>query len=287
MVEGRAMKKSIKAWAFLAPSFIGVIIFVLIPFGDAVKRSFFEAMSGSFVGGDNYISVLQNKAFQMAVRNTTRFILICVPILILLSLTLSVMISNLKKYRSLFKTSFLIPMAIPVASVVFLWKVVFHPNGLLNVMLSKLGVEGIDWMSTKAFPILVISYIWKNIGYDMVLWLTGLDGISTTLHEAASVDGANAWKKFWYITLPGLLPTVFIVTVLSILNTFKVFREAYLIAGAYPRDDSIYMLQHLFNNWFTKLDIQKMCSAAVMVAIVIVLIILILQGLDRKLGEEA
>lgn len=287
MVEGRAMKKSIKAWAFLAPSFIGVIIFVLIPFGDAVKRSFFEAMSGSFVGGDNYISVLQNKAFQMAVRNTTRFILICVPILILLSLTLSVMISNLKKYRSLFKTSFLIPMAIPVASVVFLWKVVFHPNGLLNVMLSKLGVEGIDWMSTKAFPILVISYIWKNIGYDMVLWLTGLDGISTTLHEAASVDGTNAWKKFWYITLPGLLPTVFIVTVLSILNTFKVFREAYLIAGAYPRDDSIYMLQHLFNNWFTKLDIQKMCSAAVMVAIVIVLIILILQGLDRKLGEEA
>ncbi len=280
------MKNNIKAWAFLAPSFIGVILFVLIPFGDAVRRSFFAAMSGKFVGLDNYRSVIQNKAFQMAMDNTLRFILVCVPLLLLLSLIISVMISSLKKHRSFFKTSFLIPMAIPVASVVFLWKVVFHQSGLLNVLLSKLGIEGFDWMSTKAFPILVISYLWKNIGYDMVLWLTGIDQISAALYEAASVDGANAWKKFWYITLPGLLPTVFIVSVLSLLNTFKVFREAYMIAGTYPRDDSIYMLQHLFNNWFTKLDIQKMCSAAVMVALIIIVIILILQGLDRKLGEE-
>ena len=281
------MKKSMKAWAFLAPSFIGVVFFVLVPFGDAVRRSFYEAMSGKFVGTENYENVLQNKAFHMAVSNTAKFMVICVPILLLLSLTLSVMVNSLKKYKSFFKTSFLIPMAIPVASVVFLWKVIFHQNGLLNILLLKFGVEGFDWMSTKAFPVLVFSYVWKNVGYDMILWLTGLDAISLNLYEAAAVDGANAWKKFWYITLPGLLPTVFIVTVLSILNTFKVFREAYLIAGTYPRDDSIYMLQHLFNNWFAKLDIQKMCSAAVLVALVIVAIILILQSLDRKLGEEA
>lgn len=281
------MKQSIKAWAFLTPSFLGVIVFVLIPFGDAVRRSFFEAMSGKFVGMDNYINVLQNEAFQMAITNTLKFIAVCVPVLLLLSLILSVMISSLKKYKSFFKTAFLIPMAIPVASVVFLWRVLFHQNGLLNVLLSGLGIEGFDWMSTKAFPILVISYVWKNLGYDMVLWVTGIDDISSTLYEAASVDGANAWKKFRYITLPGLLPTVFIVSVLSLLNTFKVFREAYLIAGTYPRDDSIYMLQHLFNNWFTKLDIQKMCSAAVMVALLIVVIILLLQALDRILGEEA
>lgn len=275
-----------KAWVFLAPSFLGVILFVLIPFGDAIRRSFFEAMNNRFVGVDNYISVLQNKAFQLAMSNTVRFILVCVPILLLLSLIVSVMIGSLKKIRSYFKTAFLIPMAIPVASVVFLWKVIFHPNGFLNVVLSKLGLEGADWVSTKAFPILVISYLWKNLGYDMVLWITGIDQISTALYEAASVDGANAWKKFRYITLPGLLPTFYIVSILSLLNTFKVFREAYLIAGTYPRDNSIYMLQHLFNNWFTKLDIQKMCSAAVMVALAIVVIILLLQGLNRKLGEE-
>lgn len=280
------MKKSNKAWIFLGPSFIGVIFFVLIPFGDAVRRSFTTAMGGKFVGLSNYETVINNKAFQMAVSNTVKFIIICVPLLLLLSLILSAMISILKKIKSFFKTSFLIPLAIPVSSVVFLWKVVFHQNGLLNILLSKVGVEGFDWMSTKAFPILVFSYLWKNVGYDMVLWLAGLDTISLNLYEAASVDGANAWKKFRYITLPGLLPTVYIVTVLSILNTFKVFREAYLIAGPYPRDDSIYMLQHLFNNWFTKLDIQKMCSAAVMVALVITVIILLLQKLDRKFGDE-
>jgi multiple sugar transport system permease protein len=280
------MKKSNKAWIFLGPSFIGLIFFVLIPFGDAIRRSFTTAMGGKFVGLSNYETVINNKAFLMAVSNTAKFVIICVPLLLVISLILSAMISTLKKFKSLFKTSFLIPLAIPVSSVVFLWKVVFHQNGLLNILLSRVGVEGFDWMSTKAFPILVFSYLWKNVGYDMVLWLTGLDTISFNLYEAASVDGANAWKKFRYITLPGLLPTVYIVTVLSILNTFKVFREAYLIAGPYPRDDSIYMLQHLFNNWFTKLDIQKMCSAAVIVALVITLIILLLQRLDRKFGEE-
>ena len=259
---------------------------MLVPFGDAVRRSFYEAMSGKFVGIDNFNHVLHNKAFQLAVRNTSRFIITCVPLLLLLSLALSVMINNLKKHRSFFKTSFLIPLAIPISSVVFLWKVIFHQNGLLNGLLLRLGLEGYDWISTKAFPVLVFSYIWKNIGYDIVLWLAGLDTISVALYEAAGVDGANAWKKFRYITLPGLMPTVFIVSVLSIVNTFKVFREAYLIAGTYPRDDSIYMLQHLFNNWFTKLDIQKMCAAAVMVAAVIVAIVMILQRLDRQIGDE-
>ncbi len=280
------MKQTKIAWFFLAPSFIGVIIFVLLPFGDVVRRSFSEAMSGKFVGVDNYNTVLHNEAFQRAVQNTTRFIITCVPILLLLSLALSVMIYNLNKHRDIFKTSFLIPMAIPVSSAVFLWKVIFHQNGLLNGILSKVGIEGCDWISSRAFPVLVFSYIWKNIGYDMVLWLAGLNGISKTLYEAAGVDGANAWKKFWYITLPGLLPTLFIVSVLSILNAFKVFREAYLIAGAYPSDDNIYMLQHLFNNWFTSLDIQKMSAAAVMVAMVIIAVILILQRLDRKSGGE-
>ena len=280
------MKQTKIAWAFLAPSFIGVIIFVLLPFGDVFRRSFSETITGKYVGMKNYNTVIHNEAFKQAVFNTTRFIITCVPLLLVLSLILSVMIFNLGKHKDLFKTSFLIPMAIPVSSAVFLWKVVFHQNGLLNVLLLKFGLEGCDWINTKAFPVLVFSYIWKNLGYDMVLWLAGLNGISSSLYEAAGVDGANSWNKFWYITLPGLLPTVFIVTVLSILNTFKVFREAYLIAGAYPSDDSIYMLQHLFNNWFTSLDIQKMCAAAIIVAFVVVTVIMILQQVDKKIGGE-
>ena len=112
-----------------------------------------------------------------------------------------------------------------------------------------------DFMGTEAaFWVLVFTYVWKNAGYDMILWLAGLDGISADLYEAASVDGANAWQKFFYITLPNLLPTLTLVSVLSLLNSFKAFREAFLVGGNYPHE-SMYLLQHLFNNWFLSLDL--------------------------------
>lgn len=134
-----------------------------------------------------------------------------------------------------------------------------------------------DWMNTDAaFSVLVLSYLWKNAGYDMVLFLAGLGGISPSLYEAAQVDGAGRLATLRYITLPAMLPTLFTVAVLSLLNSFKVFREAYLVAGNYPHK-SMYMLQHLFNNWFAALDIQKLCAAAVLVALFILGLILLLQ----------
>lgn len=281
------MKERRKAISFLIPSFSGVLLFVLVPFMDAIRRSFFEAMSGRYVGFENYTTVVNNEAFRLAIKNTARFIAVCVPLLLLLSLTLSIMLFHVTELRDILKASFLLPMAIPVSSVVFLWKVVFHQDGLLNELLAHFGARGCDWITIRAFPVLVFSYIWKNIGYDMVLWLAGLNSIPTTLYEAASVDGANTWQSFRFITLPELIPTAFVISVLSILNTFKVFREAYLIAGAYPKDSNIYMLQHIFNNWFTSLDIQKMCAAAVIVAGAVVTVILLLQYLDKRLGDNS
>jgi len=264
-----------KAWLFLLPSFIGISVFVLIPFGDVVRRSFYQAMGKTFVGLDNFKNLFSNEAFQLAAYNTGRFLLTCIPLLLVVSLFLSALIFQQKKLGNIFKMSFLIPLAIPVASVVLLWKIFLNNNGLLNKLVSMFGGTTVDWMNTSnAFYILVFSYLWKNIGYDMVLWLSGLDGISSSLYEAASIDGAGAWKKFKYITLPGLVPTLFVVFVLSLINSFKVFREAYLIAGKYP-DKSIYMLQHLFNNWFIDLDLQKICAAAVVVAGVMLCFILI------------
>lgn len=276
-----------KAWFFLLPSLSGVILFVLLPFGDVVRRSFLEAMNTNFVGFRNYQTVLSNHAFKMAVKNTARFLGTCIPLLLIISLGLALLINFYVKISNqrismeaegerkgqFFKTSYLIPMAIPVASVVLLWKILFHQNGLVNVLLSYFGRQPIDFMNTSmAFDILVFSYLWKNAGYDMILWLAGLDGISNSLYEAAGVDGAGALAKFRYITLPALKPTLFITLVLSVVNSFKVFREAYLIGGDYP-NDSIYMLQHLFNNWFVQLDIQKMTAAAVMTAGVVLVVI--------------
>lgn len=284
--SNRRLRESSTAWKFLLPSMAGVTIFVLIPFLDAVRRSFFEAMSGKFVGVQNYQTVLMNEAFRLAIKNTGRFMLVCIPMLMVFSLFISVLINGMKQYQDFFKTSFLLAMGIPVASVVLLWKLVFSANGLLNHVIAAFGGSGTDWMnSSKAFYILVFSYLWKNIGYDMVLWLAGLKSISPSLYEAAAIDGAGAFMKFRYITMPGLMQTLFIIVVLSIVNSFKVFREAYLVAGNYP-DSSIYMLQHLFNNWFVTLDIQKMCAAAVLVAAVIIVFILLVQQVSNRLEGE-
>ena len=129
-----------------------------------------------------------------------------------------------------------------------------------------------------AFVLLLVgSYIWKNLGFDMVLILSALLNIPQSLYEAAQLDGANGPRQFRYITLPHLYPTLFVTAVLSIINAFKVFREAYLVAGNYPHE-KMYLLQHLFNNWFLRLSIDKLCTAATLTALVISVFILLLRG---------
>lgn len=274
-------KENIMGYMLLLPSLIGTSIFMLIPFIDAFVRSFKEAMSGKFVGIDNYKTVIENKAFSLGAYNTIKFTLICIPMLLVISLIISSLIINMKRYSDFFRTSYLIPLSIPVASIVLLWKVFFHDNGLLNKFISNYGIESISWLNTSnAFYVLVFTYIWKNCGYDMVIWSAGLNNISESLYEAASIDGCGKIKKLIYITLPNLKTTVFTVTALSLINSFKVFREAYLICGNYP-DDSIYMMQHLFNNWFVNMDVQKMCAAAMMMAGIIFIIMIIMQYLSE------
>lgn len=269
-------------WLFLIPSLLAVTLLVLAPFADVVRRSFFSAMSGQFVGFQNYLTVFRNDAFRTAAANTARFVVVCIPILLVFSLLLALLVNAFKEKRGVFKTSFLIPMAIPVASIVLLWKVVFHENGLFNIFITALGGEAINWLDSEwTFYVLVFSYLWKNTGYDMVLWLSGITAISPSLYESAEIDGAGAVQRFFRITLPGLMPTLFTVTVLSLLNSFKVFREAYLIGGSYP-NKSIYMLQHLFNNWFVKLDVDKMCAGAVLLALVVFALIMLLQAFWGK-----
>lgn len=261
----------------ILPSLTGVSIFVLLPFLDVVRRSFCGAMSGAFTGLQNYAAVFENRAFQLAAGNTLRFVGVCMPLLLGLSLFIAVLLFRLQKHSELFKTTFLIPMAIPVASIVLLWNTIFHKNGFLSASVIQFGGQGIDWMNSDwSFWVLVASYVWKNLGYDVVLWLAGLASVPHSVYEAAAVDGAGEWRIFGSITLPNLRPTLYTVTVLSFLNSFKVFREAYLVAGDYPHE-RIYLLQHLFNNWFRDLSMDKLAAAAVMSALVIFGSILLLR----------
>nr|WP_297883951.1 sugar ABC transporter permease [uncultured Blautia sp.] len=278
-------KREYKGILFLIPSFAGVCVFWIVPYMDVIRRSFFSAVSGEFTGIRNYETIFENQAFRLAAGNTLMFFLVCIPLLVALSLLIAVLLTKQKKAMQLQKSMFLLPMAIPVASVVLLWKVMFHRNGLLNHLLALLSIQGVDWMNTEAsFGVLVVSYLWRNLGYDIVLWVAGLGAIPAALYEAARVDGAGEWKCFISITLPNLLPSLFTIVVLSLLNGFKVFREAYLVAGDYPQEN-MYLLQHLFNNWYRDLSVDKMAAAAVVTGGVILGLILLLQKAWTK-GEE-
>ena len=273
---------------FLLPSLAGVMLFVLLPFLDVMKRSLQTAVTGEFMGVKNYDVIFHNQAFVLAVHNTIRFTLVCIPLLVLVGLMVALPLSNLKE-AGLIKSVYLFPLAMPTATIVLVWKMVFYRQGFLNLFLTKLGeVTGwweavrIDYLGTGAsFWVLVASYLWKNTGYTVVLWLAGILAIPNELLEAARVDGAGRWKCIRYIILPNLKGSFYTIVILSFLNSFKIYREAYLVAGSYPQED-IYLLQHLFNNWFVNMEFDKMAAAAVCVGIVLFGAIMLLQRLWDK-----
>lgn len=270
-------KQKLTGLYFIMPSLIGVAIFTLLPSLDVFIRSFQSAISREFVGFENYTEVFSNAAFKLASQNTIKFVSVCIPLLLVISLLIAVILNKFVKESQILRTAFLIPMAVPIASVVLIWNIVFHEQGVLSGLLDKFQIGSQDWMSTGfSFWILVFSYIWKNLGYNIILWLAGLNAISKEVYESAKVDGAGEFTCFTKITLPCLKPTLYTVAVLSLLNSFKVFREAYLVAGDYP-DKSMYLLQHLFNNWFREMSFGKMAAASVLMAVIIFILIMLLQ----------
>lgn len=276
-------KRNRAGWLFVLPGLTGVLIFYLIPFADVVRRSFLRAAGSGFAGMQNYRQVLTNQAFLLAAGNTARFVLVCLPLLLVLSLGIAVLLQKQVRGKDFLKSAYLVPLAIPAASVVLLWQIFFDSRGMLNGWLMHLHLNAVDWMNTDAsFWVLVFSYIWKNLGYDVILWTAGLLGISENIYEAARVDGAGEVQCFFYITLPNIRPAAFTIVILSFLNSFKVFREAYLVAGNYPQE-RIYLLQHVFNNWFTELSVDKMAAGSVLLCIVITVFVLFLQrSWDRE-----
>lgn len=271
--SNRARREMLTAMVFLLPSLIGVCALLVFPMADTVRRSFLT-VAGDWRGIENYRMLFQNASFRLASLNTIRFLVTAVPLLLVFSLGAALMA---KRAPAFLKSSLLVPMALPVASFALLWRALFDTHGLVNAELTALGVSAMPFMNSGAsFWVLVGSYVWKNVGYDMVLLLSALMSIPVPQYEAAQIDGANRFQQFRFVTLPNLLPTVFVTAVLSVFNAFKVFREAYLVAGNYPHE-RMYLLQHLFNNWFLHLDIDKLCTAATLVALAIMALILMLQ----------
>ena len=287
--EKRKLKRQdfMRSLCFLSPSLIGVGVFFIVPFGVVVYYSMIDGVgSRNFVFLENFIKLFNNSAFIMAAKNTLQFSAIAVPLAVILAIVLALMLECRIPMKSQFRTFFLSPMMVPVASVVLIWQVLFNYNGTINEFLALFDIAKIDWLqSDHCQAVVIILFLWKNLGYNMILFMAGLANIPKELLEVADVEGASEWYKFFAIKLRYLSPTVLFVTILSLINSFKVFREVYLLTGDYPYE-KLYMLQHFMNNTFKSLDYHKLSAAAVVMALVMVVLIALLFYAEDKFGKD-
>jgi multiple sugar transport system permease protein len=276
-------KDKLLAVLFIAPSIIGLLVFYILPFIWMILYSFFDQpVNGSFVGFNNYIGLINNGIYRKALLNSGIFTGVSVPLIIVLSLVLAILLNQKIHFKNTLRTSFIVPLVVPVASIILFFEYLFDYNGFINKVLSLFNMTNIDWVNSSwAMYLVIIIYIWKNLGYNIVLFLAGLQGIPKEYYEAADIDGAGVLAKFFNITIIYLMPTTFFVIIISIINSFKVFKEIYLLSGNYPHE-SIYMLQHYINNMFNKLDYHKLVTSAVLMAIFVYLIIFILFRLQKR-----
>ena len=272
---------------FSGPSFLGMLAFYIIPFLIVIYYSFTVGLTDhSFAGLKNYINVWQNGAFKIAVRNTFTFTGLSVPLAVVLSLGLALMLEARIPLKSEFRTFFLSPMMVPIASIILIWQVLFHYNGMMNEVIGWFGKDKIDWLNSDyAQVVIIVLFLWKNLGYNMILFMSALSSIPKDILEVAVLESATPMQIFWHIKLRYLSSTILFVTIMSLINSFKVFREIYLLKGDYPYP-TMYMLQHFMNNTFSKLDYQKMSAAAIMMAVVMVIIIGILFLTENYFGKD-
>ncbi|MBQ8612025.1 MAG: sugar ABC transporter permease [Oscillospiraceae bacterium] len=280
-------KKSLTGWLFLSPSLAGVGLFFIVPFLVVIYYAMVDnPVQHNFVWFKNFASVLKNTAFQDAARNTAAFSVVAVPLAVLLALGLALLLEAKIPFRSHFRTFFLSPMMVPTASIVLIWQVLFHQNGVINQFTEAFGVQAIDWLKSDYNQLVILTlFLWKNLGYNMILFMAALGNIPKELIEVSMLDGAGSWRQFWRIKLHYISPALLFVTILSLINSFKVFREAYLLAGDYPYE-SLYMLQNFMNNTFRSLDYQKLSSAAILMSIVMVVIIGALFIAENRFGKD-
>ncbi len=280
--------RKIKEWgtftAYLTPSFVGVLVFFFVPLLMLLKISFQKSSANTdFAGITNYLRVLTNDAFISASKNTLTFALLAVPLAVILALLLALLLNSGLPGKSLFRSILLNPMTVPVASIVLIWQVFFSYNGVLNGLLGDLfGLKSTDWLkSDYAQVVILLLFIWKNLGYNMVLFLAALGNIPTEVIESAKMDGASALKRFFSIKLYYLNSTIFFVGIMSLINSFKIFREVYLLTGDYPYEN-LYMLQHFMNNAFTHLDYSKLSAGAIVMCVVMIGILGVLFFVESK-----
>lgn len=273
--------------ACIIPSLAGVMIFFLVPFCIVIYYSLIDnPVMKNFVMLDNYTKLFSNSAFIKAVKNSAIFSLIAVPLAVVLSLWLATLLERKIPGKSIIRTFFLSPLMVPTASVVLVWQVLFHSHGTINQIVERFGGQSVDWLKSPYGQVVIICmFLWKNLGYNMILFMSALSGIPRDIIEVADLEGAGGLYKFVNIKLRYISPTVIFVFILSMINSFKIFREVYLLTGNYP-NDKLYMLQHFMNNTFNSLDYQKLSAAAVLFSVVMIIVMALLLIAENIFGKD-
>ncbi len=285
-ISKRERAERARTSVFMMPSFLGVMLFFILPFLVVIYYALIDnPTTANFVGLENFEKLFSNNAFRLALKNTGMFSLTAVPLVVVIALALAVLLESNIPYKSTFRTIFLSPMIVPAASIILIWQVLFDYNGVINDITVFFGADPVEWLKSDfGYIVVVLLFLWKNIGYNMIMFMSALSAIPRGILEVAMLDGCGTVRRFFTIKLRYLSSTISYVTIMSLINSFKIFREVYLLTGDYPYD-TMYTLQHFMNNTFSNYDYQKLSSAAIVLCAVMIVIIGILLWVDNHVGK--
>ncbi|AFZ32507.1 carbohydrate ABC transporter membrane protein 1, CUT1 family [Gloeocapsa sp. PCC 7428] len=281
---------AIAAWVFLAPAAIILGIFLLYPIAYLFYLSFttgsFTSAGIRWVGLRNYLRLILNPDFWQVLGNTAYFTIATVIPSLIIPLGLAALLNRAVILRDFFRSAYFLPSitSLVAAGLGFRW--LFQTNGPVNAFLGSFGIEPIPWLgsTTWAMPVLILLSIWKQLGFNMVVFLAGLQAIPPSRYEAAEIDGANAWQQFWHITLPGLRPTLIFATITTAIFTLRSFEQVYVVTGGGPLNSTNLLVYYIYQEAFAQFDFGYAAAAAtVLLAVALILVYLQL----RTWSEES
>jgi multiple sugar transport system permease protein len=291
-MKRRARKRNLVAYSFIAPNFLGFAIFTLGPIVLALLMSFAEwdgSNAMKFVGIENFRQIFLDDRFTSALKNTIIYSIFTVPVTLVMALALAILLNQKIKGTNFFRTVAFFPYVASLVAVAAVWNMLFTPakGGIVNqLIMNVFHGQPLKWAASSSTVMLTIIMfsVWKNMGYYMVIYLAGLQGISEDLYEAASLDGANAWQKFRHITVPQLKPTTFFVTIMLTINCFKVYDIVYMLAGGsngVVNKSAIVLVYYIYEEAFRNWKLGR-ASASALVLFAIVLAVTLIQFRGEK-----
>lgn len=252
--------ENVVGYLFVAPLIFGLLIFTYGPVLAAFGLSFTKGdyiSTPRWIGLDNYIRLLNEDLFWKSVRNTLYYVVGVVPAGMILSLLLALAMNQKLRGIVAFRTVFFLPTITSSVAISLMWLWIYNPEfGVLNFLLKQIGLRGPAWLSspTWAMPAVIIMAVWRGLGYNMLIYLAGLQGIPEVYYEAAEIDGAGRLAKFWHITVPLLSPTTFLLLILGMIGAFQVFEYTYVMTGGGPVYSTLTLVLHIYNNAFRNFE---------------------------------